>query len=1023
MKIVILTVLLFFGLSSIFSLCQAGNTDKHKTPVMTLKAELDIKRGILFASADVSGLSSLRDLVVSDFSILEVKTDGTKIPFSVEGERIVLKKPVPWDESRHLTIFFEKPLGKDGKISGSREFMGGNLSEGNFILLMSNWCPAFTMPALYELSVAVPKGFTAVSEADRVIQTRDGWKETFKFEFGHPRESISLIAGKFQVTEKLVNGITVSTFFLDKDEELAKRFLEKTASLIQLFSSRISPYPFKRFCIVENPATSGLSLPTITLIGKQILRMPFVLDTSLGHEILHSWFGNSVYVDYSRGNWCEGLTAYLADHSFKEQEGKGAEYRHQILCDYKSYVNGKNVFPLKAFRTRTDRPSKAIGYGKAAMTFHMLRQLVGDEVFFRAVSDFSVKFRFQKASWQDLEHLFSSHSGRNLKYFFRQWLERKDIPELQVTDAEAEQKGQGGFVLKLRIWQKNKDPYELRVPLTIFTPEGQVRKVLSIRGKQEDLTIPVEKRPVSAVLDEGYDVMRDLDINEFPPSIARLFGAEKRFVIMPAEKDKGIYFALISFLKSRGFETIPRDQLRHSMFKTGSFVVLGETSGKLSSLGPAVPEPAGGMVVALRNNPFNSSQVTCTIKASSAAECTSAMFKLPHYGKYAFLEFSQGKIQKKRQADYQKGISVDIKGPMCGISSKAIQNASSIIQSLTQAKVIYLGERHDSPGIHEAQYRILKELGRTSSLAVAMEMFQKPFQKVLDDYLAGKISEREFLEKTEYFKRWGFNYHFYRPIVEFCKKQRIPIIAMNLPKEISQKIARSGMEGLDEEEKKYLPQKLDLGSRLYRQMLRRVYQGHQSDNLQNFDSFFQAQIAWDETMAKSIADFLIKHPEKKMIVIVGGGHVAYGYGIPSRVKRRLTDIRQDIVLFPETGQIDPLEADHFLFVPSREEPFTAKLGVMLSGEHKLTVENVVPGSPAAAGGIQKGDVLKAVDGHKIKDIYDLKLQLFFMRRGQKARITILRTDQNGRTMEKEILTGPLAPFKWKSGGFHFHRNK
>ena len=106
-------------------------------------------------------------------------------------------------------------------------------------------------------------------------------------------------------------------------------------------------------------------MPTYTVLGKAAVRLPFIPETSLGHEILHQWFGNSVYVDYRAGNWCEGLTTFLADHFYEEEEGRGREYRKGVLIDFQSYVNDKNAFPLKAFTERTDAASEAIGYGKA----------------------------------------------------------------------------------------------------------------------------------------------------------------------------------------------------------------------------------------------------------------------------------------------------------------------------------------------------------------------------------------------------------------------------------------------------------------------------------------------------------------------------------------------------------------------------------------------------------------------------------------------------------------------------------
>src|SRR5690625_7493030 len=91
-------------------------------------------------------------------------------------------------------------------------------------------------------------------------------------------------------------------------------------------------------------------MPSFTLLGPQIIRFPFILHSSYPHELLHNWWGNGVCVDFDTGNWCEGLTAYMADHLIAEQRGEGADYRRDILQDYSDYVTPENEFPLSDFQ-------------------------------------------------------------------------------------------------------------------------------------------------------------------------------------------------------------------------------------------------------------------------------------------------------------------------------------------------------------------------------------------------------------------------------------------------------------------------------------------------------------------------------------------------------------------------------------------------------------------------------------------------------------------------------------------------
>ena len=104
-----------------------------------------------------------------------------------------------------------------------------------------------------------------------------------------------------------------------------------------------------------------------------------------------------------------------------------------------------------------------------------------------------------------------------------------------------------------------------------------------------------------------------------------------------------------------------------------------------------------------------------------------------------------------------------------------------------------------------------------------MEMFQRPFQKALDDYISGAIDERAFLKRSEYFKRWGFDYNLYKPILDFARAEKIPVVALNLRGEITERSRRSGMDSLTAEEKKELPAELDFSDTEYRDRLKQVF--------------------------------------------------------------------------------------------------------------------------------------------------------------------------------------------------------
>lgn len=231
--------------------------------------------------------------------------------------------------------------------------------------------------------------------------------------------------------------------------------------------------------------------------------------------------------------------------------------------------------------------------------------------------------------------------------------------------------------------------------------------------------------------------------------------------------------------------------------------------------------------------------------------------------------------------------------PIANSQPQQVYTNQEILQRLLKVRVIYLGETHDSIEDHQAQLAIIQEMQRQNrKIAIALEMFQRPFQSVLDQYLAGQLTEEQLIEQTEYNQRWRFPWEYYAPIVRFAKENQLRLLALNTPTEVTRKVATKGLESLTAEEKKHIPpvSEIRTDNAEYRQMLLEIYQQHQKaaqGNSTAFQRFLQAQVLWDETMAEKIAQFAKANPDYQVVVLAGQGHIVYGYGIPGRVERRL----------------------------------------------------------------------------------------------------------------------------------------
>jgi uncharacterized iron-regulated protein len=232
------------------------------------------------------------------------------------------------------------------------------------------------------------------------------------------------------------------------------------------------------------------------------------------------------------------------------------------------------------------------------------------------------------------------------------------------------------------------------------------------------------------------------------------------------------------------------------------------------------------------------------------------------------------------------------------------QNEIIELEELQSNQVIYLGENHDNAEDHAQQLNIITQLQQDHhdhQLVIGMEMFQRPFQPILDRYLAQEISEQELRKQTEYDNRWGFDWEFYAPILRYAQAQQIPLIALNTPAEITRKVAETGINSLTGNDFRHIPPlpEIKLDNLEYRQAIAEVYSQHVQDgqgNSKDLDNFFAAQVLWDETMAEAIASYYQNQPQSQIVVLVGKAHVMKDYALPDRVERRIQNqVLRDIV--------------------------------------------------------------------------------------------------------------------------------
>jgi len=314
----------------------------------------------------------------------------------------------------------------------------------------------------------------------------------------------------------------------------------------------------------------------------------------------------------------------------------------------------------------------------------------------------------------------------------------------------------------------------------------------------------------------------------------------------------------------------------------------------------------------------------------------------------------------------------------------------TIISELAKDRVIYVGEAHTTYGHHLSQLEVIRRLHEIDpNIAIGLEFFQQPFQQYLDDYIAGALGEKEMLRKTEYYIRWAYDYRHYKPILDYAKEHAIPLIALNIPKEITRKVGAEGMAALTDEEKSKIPDDIDASNSLYKKRIKDIFYQHPHGEGRSYERFMEVQLLWDEGMAERAAEYLKENPKKRLVVLAGIGHLADGTGIPQRVNRRIP-VESSIVLPADSVEVRPGVGDFLLYPEDAKLPPKGRMGIILADDKKSVVSGVLPGSAAKKAGMEKGDVILSLNGVSTEMLTDLRIFLVDKKPGDQLDIVVRR---------------------------------
>ncbi len=537
-------------------------------------------------------------------------------------------------------------------------------AEGSFLPAGGAWYPQPAPLFTYTVSLSLP-GDQRALVAGRLLESEElpadaGGRYRARFEMAQPADGIDLMAGPYRVREKSVpraggGPLRLRTYFfpeLDALPGLAEAYLDDTQRYLARYAEEIGAYPFTEFSVVASPLPTGFGMPTLAYLGAEVLKLPFIRATSLGHEVLHNWWGNGVFVDYARGNWSEGLTTFMADYAYKEGESAAAarDDAARLAARRRRRAGGQPAgagrLPHAQPRRRRGRrlrqggdalPDAARPHRRGGLPGGSARFLAGAALPRGRVARAAGGLR---AGGGPLPLPASSSSGSN----------RAGAPEVRIAAARAAAHG-GGTQLALTLEQAA-PAYALGVPVEIVYGGGrsEIRRI-ALSQPRQTVTLALAAAPEGVRLDPQLRLWRVLEREQQPP-ILRQWITARAPRLAQASNDAGVR-AAAEALAQRLFENPPRAASLEDLDRSGEPMLLAglhaEVDAALRRAGlPPRPAALAGRGSAQAWTLARDDGTALAVVSAQDAEALRALLRpLPHYGSQSWLAFDGSRLLER----------------------------------------------------------------------------------------------------------------------------------------------------------------------------------------------------------------------------------------------------------------------------------------------------------------------------------------------------------------------------------------
>jgi len=477
------------------------------------------------------------DAKLLDIHSVKISNAKTKVSFKHDGQKLNLAfdPPLPVGEKTELLTTYTvnnpragliwTPQSKEWPDRPAQLHTQGQSNQNSY------WFPCHDFPNVRlttEITVTVPDDYQ-VSSNGKLLESSHSvlGRTTFHWlqDKPHTNYLVSLIVGKFDVENISTTKLPMPVYVPQGRGPDIARTYGHTPQMISLFEKLTSqPYPWDQYAqlVVHNFGGGGMENTSATTLYDTAILTPEGLadgdiDGLIAHELAHQWFGDLITCKSWEHIWLnEGFATYFSNLWFENRDGKDAYYgwilsnTDRITARDRADAPYQPAMVSKEYKNPGETFSRAANpYPKGSVILHMLRQRLGDEIFFKALGVYVDRFKFKQVETNDLRRIFEEVSGEALEQFFRQWCYHPGIPELDIA---CDWKAESGELVVSIDQKQTIDGYnpafEFSLPIWVQTRSGASNKpTIEVNGRETVARFKLDSEPTMVIVDPELTVL------------------------------------------------------------------------------------------------------------------------------------------------------------------------------------------------------------------------------------------------------------------------------------------------------------------------------------------------------------------------------------------------------------------------------------------------------------------------------------------------------------------------------------